>query len=124
MTPTWCVEFVGMPYREGGYRRNNDGYDCWGLIRAVYGHVYGIEVLEWDIEVSRGCWAHLGQLERPQEGDLLLFSPDGMNHHVGLVADPGRMLHAAESLGQVIIEPYTSGLWKTQHKRTYRHDLR
>ncbi len=121
MIPAWCAEFVGTRYVEGGCERNNHGYDCWGLIRAVYQYAYNISVDEWDIEVGKCVWLPLSPNEREKEGDMLVFTPDGVSHHVGLVVEPGRMIHAAESLGQVLIEPYKSTLWKTQHKRTYRH---
>ena len=121
MIPPWCAEFVGTRYVEGGYQRNNEGYDCWGLIRAVYQYAYGIDVDDWDIEVAKGVWQPLGPHAQAKEGDMLVFTPDGVNHHVGLVVEPGRMIHAAESLGQILIEPYKSTLWKLQHKRTYRH---
>ena len=123
MIPAWCAEFVGTRYREGGYERNNDGYDCWGLVRAVYAYAYGIEVADWSKEVTESNWRLLAPHAPEKEGDLLVFTPDGKNHHVGLVAEPGRMIHAAESLGQILIECYKIPIWKTQHKRTYRHHL-
>ena len=121
MIPAWCAEFVGSRYKVGGCKRNNEGYDCWGLVMAVYDHAYGIEVLDWSNEVTGSNWSLIGPHALEQEGDLLVFTPDGVCHHVGLVVEPGRMIHAAESLGQILIEPYKTSLWKTQHKRTYRH---
>ena len=104
-------DFVGIPYVEGG--RTRDGYDCYGLVAAVYRAAYGIELPDWHAEAAgpqaasraisaalRGE-AHGGRAMRvkaPADFDIAVVGSTERPHHVGVFIFSG-VLHAAKAFG-------------------------
>src|SRR4029077_19729927 len=41
----WINDYVGVPYRHNG--RDRAGWDCWGLVLAVYRDMLGLELPDW-----------------------------------------------------------------------------
>lgn len=105
--------YVGLPFGEGPGQ-----VTCWSLVRAVYADWYGIDLPEHgDIdprdlvrvarEMSRGegalCWR---EPARPITGDVVLMRSGRGGRaicHVGVLADVGRVLHAEEATGAVLV---------------------
>jgi len=91
--------FIGAPYKYGGH--TIEGFDCSGLIRAVYGQVLGVElprtvrgIYYATVEVGSG---------RVLPGDLVFFRISGGDiDHIGLILDKHQFLHAAEANGVII----------------------
>ncbi|MEO6999217.1 MAG: C40 family peptidase [Terracoccus sp.] len=92
-------EHLGLRYLWGGLTPL--GLDCSGLVHHTWRR-FGIVVPRdayAQAEVSRPV-----PLEEVQSGDLYFFAHPGRRiHHVGIVVDPGRMLHASET-GRVLVE--------------------
>lgn len=84
--------FLGVPYLWGG--TNGDGFDCSGLVWAVY-RLDGLRIPR----SSREQWEQGQPVERArlQKGDLLFFATGakGQVSHVGLYAGGGRFVHAS-----------------------------
>lgn len=107
------------------------GYDCWGLVCAFYKEQLGIElpshdtqyVSEKDIHASglfekeSKQWVKVDQ-EKP--GDVILIRINGWPRHVGIVVEPGIMMHTLYGC-QTCIESYINPKWNKRIDGIYRH---
>jgi cell wall-associated NlpC family hydrolase len=121
-------KYVGIPFRDHG--RDWDGCDCYGLIRLVYWHEFGIPLPSLDDEYATALerkeaagllgeggptWA--GHVETPGTGDVVRLrrqgEPRGGGTHLGLIVDPiqCRMLHVHNHASSVI-ERYDGLAWR------------
>ncbi|MEO7447944.1 MAG: NlpC/P60 family protein [Humibacillus sp.] len=91
---------IGLPYLWCGI--SPLGYDCSGLVLHLWrqlGHV-----------VARDAYAQAAlaapvALGTERSGDLYFFARSGRRiHHVGIVVNPGRMVHASETGGTLVEE--------------------
>ena len=114
----WINDFVGVPYRDNGRGRN--GWDCWGLVMAVYRERLGVELPDWQWQEPFGISqkfrafggalesVDLGQLacriEQPEPWALALAHHRAAPHHVGVVAGLDSVLHARR-YGGTVYEP-------------------
>lgn len=138
----WPARFVGTPWR--AYGRDRAGVDCWGLIVLVYDEVFGIALPRYDgrswpcgreakAEETAAARADIGtfmaeeaaawQVVKPDSeraGDVLLLRLGGAPCHVGVVTEPGWMLHAQERM-DAVIETYRSFVWERRIAGIYRH---
>jgi cell wall-associated NlpC family hydrolase len=115
----WANAYVGIPFRERG--RDRSGLDCWGLVRLVLEEQRGIEVPSFAadytgkdgreiaelIAVNRGMGSEIPSGDE-QPFDLVLFrmpcAGGLLPWHVGIVVEPGRVLHTTRYLGSSAIE--------------------
>lgn len=113
----WINDYVGVPYLENG--RDRDGWDCWGLVMAVYRDRLGVELPDWKWTAPYGAldklrafglavdqadaeaWAH--ELEAPEAFALALVHGERRPHHVGVAVGAG-VLHAAR-YGGTLYDP-------------------
>jgi len=108
----WALALIGKPYENGG--EGPDAFNCWGLVRWVFGNVYGIpmpyiNVGEAETRTSREAAIRAVEREtgwracidtRPQDRDILLmYGPHG--RHVGLALKVNGGLHVLHSLEDV-----------------------
>jgi probable lipoprotein NlpC len=130
----WSTPYIGLPWRERGLAR--DGVACWGLCRLVYAEVLGIEVPDYAAEVTsleeradvaavfaggtmQGPWVSVPEREaRPF--DIAVFRRAGLDAHVGIVVEPGRMLHITAGQDSAIVD-YGTGRWAPRLSGVYRH---
>lgn len=125
----WCAPYIGIPFVEHG--RDRGGCDCWGLVRLVYAERLGVELPAYSGDykdtrdgesISGLCrserrrWQTVG-IERPM--DVICLRVRGLPWHVGLVAEPGRMLHVIRGAA-ACIEDYTRPLWARRVEGIYR----
>lgn len=126
-------KYIGIPFKDCG--RDFDGADCWGLVRLVWKEERGIvmpdmgdayssafargevgktaallEAGEWNIDVT----------DRPRrELDVLVFSFQTVDLHVGLWVAPGEMLHVMRGMNAAV-ERYTGCKWGKRFSRALR----
>ena len=110
----WTKKYVGIPFLSNG--RNEDGCDCYGLVRLILQNEYGITLplLSADyedavcIEQTKTLFALnipilLGEkIEHPEEKAVLLMRMHGSLCHVGLYAGDGYIIHARHNVGVVL----------------------
>ena len=96
--------FVGVRYLWGGL--SAWGYDCSGLIWAVY-RAHGITIpRDADPQFRHGTAVSLDALK---PGDLLFYGSESYVHHVSIYAGGGRMVEAPDSAHSVRIVPVRHG---------------
>ena len=92
-------EYLGAVYVWGGLTR--DGLDCSGLVHAVWRH-FGVAVPR---DASEQALAS-SPVDSAEAGDLYFFAHPGRPiHHVGIVVEPGTMVHASSVRHRVVEEP-------------------
>ncbi len=92
-------EHLGLPYLWGGL--SPLGLDCSGLVHHTWRR-FGIVVPRDAYAQAEAC--DPVELGHERSGDLYFFAHPGARiHHVGIVVEPGRMLHASET-GHVLVE--------------------
>ena len=96
--------FVGVRYLWGGL--SAWGYDCSGLVWAVY-RAHGITIpRDADPQFRHGTPVALNAL---QPGDLLFYGSQKYVHHVSIYAGGGRMVEAPDSAHSVRVVPVRYG---------------
>jgi cell wall-associated NlpC family hydrolase len=94
--------FIGAVYVWGGLSEH--GLDCSGLVHRVWRH-FGIVVPRDAHEQAAATTA----VREPRTGDLYFFARPGRRiHHVGIVVEPGLMVHASSIRHRVVEEPLSS----------------
>jgi cell wall-associated NlpC family hydrolase len=135
----WWNQYVGIPYLESG-RDRDLGLDCAGLVCLVYREQFGLEVDQFFDEYSssdlkqseelleraRKDWH---QVEKPQNGDVVLLRMLGHSCHVGVVVDvqegPFRasVLNVRENV-HAVIEDLRGPRWKNHIDSYWRRNER
>ena len=107
----WALPFIGAPWISG--ESGPAGYDCYGLVRAVYRDVQGIVLPVVDVTqaeplrlrhtLQSEAAAAWDEVQQPADLDVLMLSYGENPHHIGLWAevDGGRVVHALEGAGVV-----------------------
>lgn len=131
---TWSNDYIGLPGARRGASR--DGVSCIGLVALVYAERRGIVLPSYDETVddlSNGervgsamsavarahPWVAVDpDLARPL--DVILFSRGGLDAHVGLFVDSGRMLHVIAS-GSSCLANFRAPPWSSRLSGIYRH---
>lgn len=133
--PHWSRDYVGLPWQFAG--RSRDSVDCWGLLWLVYRDVLGIEIASYAEETTdapeREQIASLmaGELVKSpwvdvppgqeREFDMAVFKRAGIDSHVGVVIEPGRMLHITSGT-ESRVERFDQGRWKPKLIALHRHE--
>lgn len=129
---SWSDSFIGIPYIEFGRDRN--GCDCWGLTCAVYREVLTIELPDYlgygsvdehsevaaliEGAVTSPLWSKVDGSAQPF--DVAVFRRGTLSTHVGVVIQPGLMIHMeGEDCAKVV--DYRIGRWKNRFIGHYRH---
>jgi cell wall-associated NlpC family hydrolase len=96
--------FLGIRYLWGGL--STWGYDCSGIVWAVY-RAHGMTIpRDADPQFRHGAAVSLQAL-RP--GDLLFYGTERYVHHVSIYAGKGQMLEAPDSAHRVRLVPVRRG---------------
>jgi cell wall-associated NlpC family hydrolase len=131
----WCGDYIGLPFKDKG--RDRDGFDCWGLVRAVMGEVFGMEDLpdysaayeaaRDRVSVAKAVavglaqgWLQLSPGEDIREGDLIILKLAGRPWHCAVSAGGDWMMHVCDGSG-VVLEHWTLEPWKNRVEGFYRH---
>jgi hypothetical protein len=107
----WSNKYLGIPYKAHG--RDENGIDCWGLVRLVYKSEYHVDLpsfsesyLENDrvrseelIAQYREGWE---EVDAAEEGCIVVLRVMGHLSHVGVCINDHQFLHAQEGSGSSI----------------------
>ena len=132
MVPHWVTPYIGLPFKPHGRDRN--GVDCWGLVRLVLAERFAVNLPSYaDGYGSTEDARDIGRLIRgelnpwrpvpsgaEQPGDVVLLRLMNQPMHVGLVVDPGWMLHIEEGI-DACLERYDGARWRQRVLGLYRY---
>jgi cell wall-associated NlpC family hydrolase len=103
-------EFLGTPYVYGGTDPAT-GLDCSASMQSVFRR-FGVNLPRLAHQQ-----ANVGQRiskDKLKAGDLMFFdTPQGDNHHVGMYAGDGKLIHASSSAGKMVEVPFSG--WFQNH---------
>ena len=114
MTPEqFFKSVIGHPWENGAI--GPDAFDCWGLVRAYYLQVRGIELPIVDVDATRSMavahafaghaeLASWQEVDAPSEGDAVLMGQNLRPNHVGLWLRGG-VLHSIQGGGVIYTTP-------------------
>jgi cell wall-associated NlpC family hydrolase len=126
--------YVGIPFTERG--RTRAGADCWGLVRLVYedrgislpslSDTYASTTDRDDLNrVAQGTKSAWHEIPYGDEEpyDIVLMAIGGRECHVGIVTEPGKMLHT-ERGHNAVIESYERDKWSKRVQSFWRWGAR
>ena len=102
---------VGTPYVYGG-SSPGEGLDCSGLTYYAH-HVAGVHIPRVSTEQLRTATPVPGRQPRP--GDIVFFRIAPGEHHVGLMVDDERFVHASTSRRQVRLDRLATPYWQARY---------
>jgi gamma-D-glutamyl-L-lysine dipeptidyl-peptidase len=113
-----ALDYMNVPYLWGG--RSIMGVDCSGLVQIVY-HMCGLD-LPRDSSLQALEGKAIDFVDEARPGDLAFFdNPAGEIIHVGIIIEPGKILHAS---GHVKIDKIDHNGIFSFEKGNYTHSLR
>ncbi len=113
-----AMDYLNVPYLWGG--RSIMGVDCSGLVQIVY-HMCGLD-LPRDSSQQALAGTAIDFVDEARPGDLAFFdNPAGEIIHVGIIIEPGKILHAS---GQVKIDKIDHNGIFSLEQGIYTHSLR
>ena len=130
MIPEWVNKYVGIPFLEHG--RSHAGVDCYGLVKLIYNERFGLIIPSYDndyetvmdgdgiqniITRARRSWEAVSDARL---GDVVLFHLMRNQRHVGMVVEPGTMIHV-ERGADTVVERYDRMAWNRTLRGIYRH---
>lgn len=100
----WAAEYVGKAHQHGG--RGPEVFDCWGLLKWIYMHRYGIalpdlpgisskQAIAISKQINKSVEEEWFPVEKPFDGCAVALAQVRSYHHVGIWidADGGKVLH-------------------------------
>lgn len=124
----WVQKYIGVEFEPCG---RGPRFDCWGLVWKVLTDEFGYDVPSYDDEYEKILdravprlfaeeakkWE---QVSQPEPGDIVVLRIKGYPWHVGIVIEPGKMLHIPQNIN-ACIEKYNGPLWKKRIEGFYRY---
>ena len=112
-----ALDKLGSTYVYGD--TGKDGYDCSGLIYAVYKNQLGINLPRTSSEQSKyGKQVSRSEL---QAGDLIFFNTSGNGvSHVGIYMGNGQFVHASSGQKKVVVSKLSENYYDTRYVNATR----
>jgi cell wall-associated NlpC family hydrolase len=113
-----ALALVGTPFHAQG-RAPGIGLDCIGVVVCV-ARACGIPVIDRAAYPMRPNGELQGEMDsrlirvqgEAREGDILLMAFDGAPHHVAIVIDSNRIVHAHMRARKTVVQTYTE-YWRS-----------
>lgn len=120
----WASRYIGIPYIAGG--RDMCGLDCWGLVRYVLDAEFKITLPYYEYGDSKQSRLHVinqeqhafRELDKSQEGAIVLCYSGNQRPHVGITIDSQTFLHTLPETGAVITR-FKHPRWRNTVKGFY-----
>ena len=104
-----AMGFIGVPYRLGG-NTVESGFDCSGLVRAIYSETVG-KILPRRADEQAQATAKIDRSEL-KPGDLVFFNTMRRTFsHVGIYVGEGKFIHAPRTGAKVRVENMQTSYW-------------
>lgn len=132
MSGPWS-RWIGIPYVDQG--RDEAGFDCWGLVRAVLRVEAGLDLPSYHTDYAsavdrvavqrlvRGeseSWLEVSEADA-RRLDVVVLRVAGRECHLGVVVGHGCMLHTLRGTG-VVLEAWGRPRWRRRVRGFLRHE--
>ncbi|WBW50390.1 C40 family peptidase [Peptoniphilus equinus] len=108
---------LGSPYVWGS--TGAEGYDCSGLVYAVYVNELGVKLPRTSSDMSQ-TGTQVSR-ENLQPGDLVFFNTGGSGvSHVGIYEGNGNFIHASSGSGKVIVSNLSEDYYNARYTNATR----
>ena len=105
-----ALNLIGVPYRRGGNTAET-GFDCSGLVRAVYAESWG-KILPRRAEEQAAATDKIEKTEL-KPGDLVFFNTMRRTFsHVGIYMGDGKFIHSPRTGATVRVESMNIAYWE------------
>lgn len=116
-----AMGFLGVPYRYGGNSADT-GFDCSGLVRAVFEQSVG-KILPRRADEQAAATQTIDRSEL-KPGDLVFFNTMRRAFsHVGIYVGDGKFIHAPRAGASVRVEDMRVSYWQTRFNGARRVPL-
>lgn len=108
----FACKYIGLPWVAGA--QGPDEFDCWGMVRWILKHEYGIDVPAVNVNPDNlrsvliafkkdPAFRAFNEVEKPQDGDVVLLRQSKHPVHAGLWldADGSGVLHCCRDAGVI-----------------------
>lgn len=118
-----ALNYLNIPYQWGG-NSVATGFDCSGLVRALYQEVAG-KTLPRSTAEQAAATTKINRTQL-QPGDLVFFrtSRRSAYSHVGIYVGNDQFIHAPRTGAQIRIEDMSANYWQTRFSGARRVELR
>lgn len=116
-----ALSLIGVPYRLGGNSAET-GFDCSGLVRAVYAESWG-KILPRRAEEQAAATEKIEKAEL-KPGDLVFFNTMRRTFsHVGIYMGEGKFIHSPRTGASVRVESMNIAYWQKRFDGARRVEL-
>ena len=116
-----ALNLIGVPYRRGGNTAET-GFDCSGLVRAVYAESWG-KILPRRAEEQAAATAQIAKTDL-KPGDLVFFNTMRRAFsHVGIYMGDGKFIHSPRTGTTVRVESMNIAYWQSRFDGARRVEL-
>jgi cell wall-associated NlpC family hydrolase len=116
----WSNRYIGLSF-------DCDPRPCWALVRKVYLQEHGVELPSFGETVEadeQDAWRQWRTVVEGSEApfDLVMFMVAGHEAHVGVVTEPGQMIHCDTGISTVRAVYRNEPRWAPMLSRFLRHE--
>ncbi len=116
------MEYIGIDYKWGGTSEET-GFDCSGLVRAVFQNSIGMTLPRTALEMSK-VGEKIPSMDKLKPGDLVFFNTMRKNFsHVGIYVGDNKFLHSPRKGAQVRVEEMDIKYWQKRFNGARRIEV-
>jgi cell wall-associated NlpC family hydrolase len=119
-----AISYAGTPFVHGA-RLPGAGLDCIGVVVCLARHfaIPHSDLTAYPMRPNGMLKPMLDQqlvrvYREPQEGDVLLMTFGGQPHHVAVMVDGSRIVHAYQNVEKCVVQSYTKN-WRAKVRAVY-----
>lgn len=128
----WTNDYIRIPFKERG--RERSGADCWGLARIIFSEQLGIDLPALVGYADTKDRAHISEIIKTEAitweflksgsekaFDIAVFKMLGQPMHVGVVVEPGLMIHCERGSGVYLTHYNKENQWYRRLEGFFRY---
>jgi len=116
------MDYIGIDYKWGGTSETT-GFDCSGLVRAVFQNSIGMTLPRTALEMSK-VGEKIPSMDKLKPGDLVFFNTMRKQFsHVGIYVGDNKFLHSPRKGAQVRVEEMDIKYWKKRFNGARRIEV-
>jgi cell wall-associated NlpC family hydrolase len=116
------MQYIGIDYKWGGTSENT-GFDCSGLVRAVFQNSVGMTLPRTALEMSK-VGKKVPSRDNLKPGDLVFFNTMKRKFsHVGIYVGDNKFLHSPRTGAQVRVEEMDVKYWQKRFNGATRIEV-